>query len=182
MELHLNLASREYLDRRTVRRWLLFIGAAALLLLAVNLIYGSVNLQRLSQIDQRLAELDAALASQQSERTTAYTPEALAQLMAKIEAANQIVTDDQFRWTALLSRLEELLPDDVAIRSLRPNYREHSLQVVAVARDTAAMTELLDALLASEDLHNVYLSNQSVNAQPNGEELVQFSLLVEEAF
>jgi Tfp pilus assembly protein PilN len=183
MELRLNLASRAYLDRRTVRRWLLLIGLLALLLLVANLIYGTVYLQQLNQVDARMAELDAKLVAQRSEKATAFSPESHARVMAQIEFDNQIITDDHFRWTALLSRFEEILPDSVAIRSIKPNYRDHSLQITGVARDTEALTELLDHLLASEDMHNTYLLSQGLTAQAGGgEELLQFSLNIQGVF
>jgi len=182
MEFRLNLASRSYLDRRTARRWLLLVGGFAGLLLAVHLVYGYVNLQQLSRVNARLAEIDAKTMAQRSETAVAFTPESLAKVKARIVAANQLLADEHFRWTALLTRLEELLPEDVAIRSLKPNFRDRSLQVTALARDNAALTALLDSLLDSTDMSQAYLLNQSTALQPDGSEVVQFSLIIKEAF
>ena len=182
MHFHLNLASRQYLDRRSVRRWLWLVGGVLSILLAVNLVYAWRNLQQLRQVDVRLAELDERLAAQRGRAATGYSPENHARLMERIGVANQLIDADRFRWSALLGRLEELLPADVAIRTLKPNYRDRSLQIAAVARDTAALRELLDALLASAELNQVYLLNQSLLEQQNGETVVQFSLVVREAF
>ena len=131
MEFRLNLASRVYLDRRSVRRWLLLVGGLLALFLASSLLYAYSNFAQLRLVD---------------------------------------------------SRLEKLLPDDVAIRSLQPNYRDHSLHITAVARDTAAMTGLLDALLASADMQQAFLLNQSPGEQPDGESVVQFTIVIREAF
>jgi Tfp pilus assembly protein PilN len=182
MEFRLNLASRSYLDRRTTRRWLLFIGGIAALLLAVNLGYGYFNLLQLRRVNAHLAEIDSQVMGQRSETAAAFTPENLEKVKARILAANQILADEHFHWTALLARLEELLPDDVAIRTLKPNFRDRSLQVTALARDTAALTELLDSLLSSPDMSQAYLHNQSAVMQPEGGEVVQFSLTIKEAF
>jgi hypothetical protein len=70
----------------------------------------------------------------------------------------------------------------VAIRSLRPNYKDRSLQISAVARDTIAMTDLLDALLESEEMGEVYLLSQSSAGENGGESLVSFSIVIQEAF
>ena len=156
MELQLNLASRFYLDRRSVRRWLLLLGVLLTLWLAVDLLYGYRCLQQWQQAGAYLSEIDKRLARERG--------------------------IDQFRWTALLSRLEALLPEDVAIQSLRPDYGKRSLQLNLVARDTAAMTELLDTMLNSEDMSQVFLSSQSQTSQESGESLVQFSLTIQEAF
>ena len=182
MQFRLNLASRIYLDRRSVRRWLLLVGGLLALLLAVNLVYGYRNVQQLRLVDERLAEIDSKLAAQRGPEAAAYTPESFARVMAQIGEANRIIDADQFRWTALLSRFEELLPDDVAIRTLQPNHRDRSLQVAAVARDTRAMTAFLDELLASSDMKQAFLLNQSLTEQPDGELAVEFSVVIRGAF
>ena len=182
MHFRLNLASRVYLDRRSVRRWLLLIGGMLALLLAVNLLYGWRNLQQLSLVDQQLAEIEGKLTVQRGRNATPYTPENFRRVMEEIGNANKIIAADQFRWTQLLSRLEALVPDDVAVRSLRPNYKDRSLQISAVARDTRAMTELLDALLKADDFGEVYLLNQASSEEDNGDSLVSFSIIIQEAF
>ena len=182
MEFRLNLASRDYLDRRSVRRWLLLIGGLLGVLLAVNLLYGYRYLQQMRLVDVQLAEINGKLAAQHGRTPSTYTPERFAQVMGQVAAANQIIDADQFRWTTLLGRFEELLPEEVGIRSLEPNYQDRSLQVSAVASDMTAMTELLDALLASADMNQVYLLNQAQAVQANGETIVQFSVVIREAF
>jgi hypothetical protein len=182
MEFRLNLASRAYLDRRSVQRWLLLVGALLALLLATSLLYAYRNVQQLRLVDSRLAEIEARLISQRGHTNTTYTPENFARVMGEIGAANQIIDADQFRWTALLGRLEELLPDDVAIRDLHPNYRDGSLQIKAIARDTEAMTRLLDALLATADMKEAYLLTQAAGEQSNGEAVIEFSIVIREAF
>jgi len=182
MEFRLNLASRVYLDRRSVQRWLLLVGGLLTLLLASSLLYAYRNFEQLRLVDSRLAEIDARLTAQRGRVTIAYTPENFARVMGEIGAANQIIAADQFRWTVLLGRFEKLLPDDVAIRALQPNYKDRSLQITAVARDTAAMTGLLDALLASADMKQAFLLKQASSEQPDGELVVEFSVVIREAF
>ena len=182
MHFRLNLASRVYLDRRSVRRWLLLIGGMLALLLAINLLYALRNIQQLRLVDERLAEIEGKLTAQRGRNATPYTPDNFRRVMEEIGAANRIIAADQYRWTQLLSRLETLVPDDVAIRSLRPNYKDRSLQITAVARDTRAMTDLLDAFLKADDFGEVYLLNQAASEDDNGDSLVSFSIVIQEAF
>ena len=182
MELRLNLASRFYLDRRSVRRWLLLLGSLLTVWLAVDLLYGYRYLRQWQQAGVYLEEIDQRLARERGIEVSSYTPEKLARGREQIGAANQIIVADQFRWTALLSRLEALLPDDVAIQSLKPDYGKRTLQLTLIARDTAAMTELLDAMLNSEDMAQVFLGSQTQNNLEAGDSVVQFSLTVQEAF
>jgi len=182
MELRLNLASRFYLDRRSVRRWLLLLGSLLMVWLAVDLLYGYRYLLQWQQAGVYLEEIDKRQARERGVEVSNYTPEKLVKVKEQIGAANQIIIADQFRWTALLSRFEALLPEDVAIQSLKPDYDKRTLQLTLIARDTAAMTELLDTMLNSEDMGQVFLSSQSESNKEAGESLVQFSLTVQEAF
>jgi type IV pilus assembly protein PilN len=182
MHFRLNLASRVYLDRRSVRRWLLFCGGLLALVLAVNLLYTFRNLQQLRQVNGHLAEIENKLASRRGSTSTKYTPESFTRVMAKIGEANKIIEADQFRWSVLLSRLEELLPEGVAIQTLTPDFKERSLEINAVARDIAAMTALLDTLLTSSDMKQVHLLDQDWDEPANGEPVVSFSIVILEAF
>lgn len=182
MHFHLNLASRTYLDRRSVQRWLLLAGGVLALLLLVNLLYAWRNVQQLRQVDAHLAEVEAKLLSHRGGAAKAYTPERFAQVMAEVGAANKMIDADQFRWSVLLGRLEELLPEDVAVRDLKPDFKTRSLEISAVARDTAAMTAMLDALLSSADMHKAHLRNQSWQDQADGESVLSFSVVILEAF
>lgn len=182
MEFRLNLASRVYLDRRSARRWLLLVSGLLGVLLVGNLLLADRYVGQLRLVESRSAEIEQKLAAQHGQTPSSYSPERYSQVMGQIATANQIIDADQFRWTALLGRFEELLPDDVAIRSLQPNFRDRSLQVSLVARDMEAMTELLDALLASADMAQAFLESQSLAEQADGETVVQFSVLIREAF
>jgi len=182
MEFRLNLATRVYLDRRSVRHWLLLIGGLLSVLLTVNLFFGYRHWQQLRLVDSQTAEIVSQLAAQRGQTPSAYSPERFARVMDQVGAANRLIDADQFRWTALFGRFEELLPDKVAIRSLQPNFRDRTLQISLVARDMTAMTELLDALLISTDMSQAFLQNQSLAEQADGESVIQFSVVIREAF
>lgn len=182
MHFRLNLASRTYLDRRSTQRWLLLIIGLLGVLLTVNLLYSWRNVQQMRQVNSRLMEIEGKVVAQRSSTATTYTPEEFKRVMAEISSANKMIDADQFRWSTLLGKFEDLLPDRVAIRSLKPNYKDRSLQIAAVAKDTAAMTELLDTLLTSADMSQVYLLNQALADQPDGETVVSFSIVIREAF
>jgi type IV pilus assembly protein PilN len=182
MHFRLNLASRVYLDRRSVRRWLLLGSGLLALVLAVNLLYAFRNIQQLQQVNGHLTEIESKLASRRGSASTKYTPEAFARVMTQIGAANKMIEADQFRWSALLGRMEELLPEGVAIRNLAPDFKNRSLKISAVARDATAMTALLDALLSSSDMKQARLLEQSWDEPANGEPVMSFSIEIREAF
>lgn len=182
MELRINLASRVYLDRRTVRRWLFLSLVLLALLLAVNILYGYRNVRQLEQVEQHITEMETRLVKQRGLQVKDFSKERFAEVMGEVSAANQIIAADRFRWTSLLGRFEELLPGDVAISSLTPDFRSRSLKISATARDEAGVKELLDRLLGSSDMNQVFLLSQATTEQPDGSYGVSFSLLIREAF
>jgi hypothetical protein len=184
MELKLNLASKLYLDRQKIRFWLLLACAFLALILVLNCVYGFQNWRQLRLLDNRFEELAGQVPGGQ-DSAAGYTPERYAAIMAEVALDNEIVAADQFHWTALLSRFEELLPDDVSIRNIQPDFSKHSVQLACLARDVSAMTRFVDNLLASEDLNLAYLqSHGEVESDLDGRKqvLVGFSLVIREAF
>ncbi len=89
--------------------------------------------------------------------TADYTRKSMLRSRVKSALEHEIIAADQFRWTILLSRFEELLPADVSIRSIQPDFNGHSVRLACLARDVSAMTRFVDNLLTSEDLSQAYL-------------------------
>ncbi len=184
LEIKLNLASKPYLNRQSVRLWLLLTCALMLLLLILNCSYGYQNWRQLRLLDSRFQELAGQVSGVQG-ASTDYTPEKFATVISEISLGNAIVAADQFHWTNLLSRFEELLPADVSIRSIQPDFNKQSLKLTCVARDVSAMTRFVDNLLTSEDLSQAYLQRHGeIESDLGGRKMVQvgFSLVVREAF
>ncbi len=184
MEIKLNLASKPYLNRQRVRFWLLLSSAFMALLLVLNLSYGYQNWRQLMLLESHFLELGGQVSGVQ-EDSSGYTPEKYAEVKSEVALDNDIVAADQFRWTSLLSRFEELLPADVSIRTIQPNFKEHSVQLACLARDVSAMTRFVDRLLISEDLNHAYLQRHGdVESNVNGRKQVHvgFSLMIREAF
>jgi Tfp pilus assembly protein PilN len=186
MQIRLNLATSPYFNRRTVRFCLLAIGFFLILILALNLVYAYQNYRQYQQVGLHLSELDKRLSEAQGFGSEEFTAESYALAVEQVAELNRILEVDQFRWTGLLSRLEKLVPDSVRINSIQPDFKNRSLQIVAVSRDVQGMTDLLDALLASPDMNQVFLQrHQEVEMReggsPGGRD-VGFSLKIEEAF
>ena len=184
MEIKLNLSSKPYLNRQRIRLWLLLSCVFMALVLALNCSYGYQNWRQLRLLESRSLEL-REMASGVPGATTDYSPEEYAAIKGEVALENEIIAADQFRWTILLSRFEELLPVDVSIRSIQPDFNGHSVQLACLASDVSAMTRFVDNLLTSEDLNQAYLqSHGEVTSALDGRELVQvsFSLTIREAF
>ncbi len=184
MEIKLNLASKPYLNRQNVRLWLLFACTLMVLLIVFNCYHGYQNIRQLSLLEGLFVELEDQVASIPGAPAN-YSLETHAKIRAEIALANQAVAADQFHWTSLLSRFEELVPADVSLRAIKPDFKERSVLLTCVARDVSAMTHFVDNLLGSEDLNRAYLqSHAEVDSQLNGRSQIQigFSLQIKEAF
>lgn len=184
MEIKLNLSSKPYLNRQSVRLWVLFACTLMVLLLIFNCYHGYQNYRQLNLLENLFEELETQVASVPGAPVN-YSEENHAAVRKEVILANEVVAADQFRWTSLLSRLEALVPEDVSLRSIQPNFKEHSVQLTCVARDVGSMTRFIDNLLGSDDLDKAYLQNHAeVETQVNGSSqvLVGFSLEIREAF
>lgn len=184
MEIKLNLASKPYLNRQSVRLWLLLIGILLLLLLLLIGSYGYEKYRQLQVLGERQQELNDQITGIQGPSAD-YSPEKLAAAKVEVELANEIIAADRFRWTDLLDRFETLLPDDVTIHSIRPNFRDRSIQLLGEARDISALTRFVDNLLTSEDMNQAFLQShgETKKAQSSGgQALTGFSIVIREAF
>jgi len=184
MEIKLNLASKPYLNRQNVRLWLLVLGILLLLLLLLNGSYWYTNYRQLQMLDKRFQELNDQVSGIHG-TSADYTPEKLVTVKVEVELANEIVAADRFRWTELLSRFESVLPDDVSIDSIQPNFKARTVQLSGVARDVSALTRFVDNLLATEDLNQAFLQRHGEikQEQSNGSQvLTGFSIVIREAF
>jgi len=153
-------------------------------LLLFNSSHAYQNYRQLGVLENHFNELEAQVATVPGVPAN-YSLENHAVVREGIALANDFAAADQFRWTRLLSRFEELVPDDVSLRSIRPNFKERSVELTCVARDVASMTSFVDNLLGSDDLNQAYLQNHAeIESQPGGRGQVQigFSLQIREAF
>ena len=186
MQIQLNLASKPYFSRQAVRLWLFVALGFLLVLLALNLLFAYQNFRQYRQVGIHLAELDKRIAEVQGITPGEFNPAAYDQTMEQVSELNRILEADQFRWTRLLSRLEELVPDDVSIRSLQPDFRNRSLKILAFSRDVQGMKDFLDAMLLSEDMNQAFLQNhQEIELKsPAGQagRVISFALEIREAF
>jgi hypothetical protein len=184
MDIKLNLVSKPYMNRQAVRLWLLFACAFMVLLLVFNCLYGYQNYRQLNLLESRFQEMQGQVYGVPG-APAGYTPEKYAAVRSEIALENEIVAADQFRWTLLLNRFEELLPDEVSIRSIQPDFNGHSLQIECVARDVPAMTRFVDNLLTSKDFNQTFLQRHAEVEPGTGGSTrahVGFSLVIREAF
>lgn len=185
MKITLNLASRTYLNRRALYGFYLVVSGILVLLLALSVGLHVRSLAQVRQIREHLAELKRETAGATQAEGSTFTPAAYEQLLAEIRFANEILVQDSFRWTVLLDRLEEVVPQNVAISSIEPDYKGNSLNLTGLARGVEDLQQFLDKLIASKYFSDVYLLQQSRLKEAGQSEAagaISFSIVVGGAF
>lgn len=186
MRISLNLATRTYVDKRRINRlYLLFV-----FLLGGGFFYGltqfAVEQRTISNLSARLEAVRSDRRSMEIDPELQIRPGELEALRTALPFANALLVADSFRWTELLDRLERVVPEGVAIRSLQPDHDRGTVSITGVALSVGDLREFLDNLAAVPGLDEAYLLNQSrVNETQAGDEsvtLVQFSLRIQGVF
>lgn len=157
MKLTINLASRRYLNQRS-----LTVGFFVLIfLLVVILCLQGRNYLDARQLEREyqghLEHLQEQLLGKLPQQ---MSPADLAEHRAALLKAQEILERDAFRWTRIFDRMERLLPKGVSLRSFNPDYERKTLSLTGVARDLATLQALLDNLHA-DAFERAYLLSQA---------------------
>jgi len=164
MKYTLNLSSRSFVNRRALYASYGLVGGLLLVVLLLNLMT-MFDLRRQS-IDNRdkIATLQSRVASHDADMAN-YSAQGLVSLRRSIDAANDVLRRDSFRWTQLLDRLETLVPSRVRVTSISPDYKERSIGVSCEARDLSALKSFLDKLNSSGFYRRILLTQQSLDSR-----------------
>jgi len=184
MKLSLNLASRSYVNRRALYLFYAVLFSVLVLLLALNLVFYLRTRSQTRHLHERLAVFDRELAGGQ-EKGGRFSPEAYEKMLQDIAFANEILVKDSFRWTALLDRLEEVVPAKVIIRGIQPDYKTSSLNLTGTARRVEDLKRFLDNLIESSTFSDAYLLQQSRETgrgKNGGQGDIDFTIVVRGAF
>jgi Tfp pilus assembly protein PilN len=194
-----NLARRPFVNQRPVKRisLLLVVAGAVLLLADLWLYFGYVSTRRSTA--SQLVEIEAQIESERAALEAAQGNLAAAEVGAQnelVEFMNARIAERTFGWSVLFDRLAGLLPQDVRLDSLSPQFvaaeamrrgpgvrraavaeadpgRQVRLGLEGRARDGEAILTLVDALFADPAFADPDLRRE---ARQDGE--VGFSLSV----
>ncbi len=186
MKFNLNLASRRYVNKRTLQYGFVALTAILLILGAweVSTLVSSNNALQLNQ--QHLSEVKRQLQELRGGPRETLSVEERAALEKSYSIAVDLLKRDAFRWTALLDRMEGLLPVGVSLTNFKPDYKKKSLSLGGQARSLKEMRVFLDRLLKSNDFAQVYLKAHSrIKVRDYADEerdAISFSLELEGVF
>lgn len=171
MKLTLNLASRPYLNRRSLLLTYAVITALLLLLLLAQLNFWWQSGRQQTLLQTRIGELEKSLGIGTAE--AGYTPEEFDALAAKITFSNGLIQKESFRWTNLLNKLEAVMTANARIVAIRPDFKAGSMDLEGQCKTVADLRTLLDSLIGSADFSDAYLLEQSEREVDTGKGLKQ---------
>lgn len=151
------------------------LGVVLLLAGAIGLAYGAVQLKnafdakteqqtRINALNAKMQNLkDQALNSRNKKSEKPDAQEA-----SKVRAAQQAATELQMPWADLLTALETVPTQDIAVLSIEPSAASRSVKLIAEAKHPTAMLRYLEALQKDKRLNQVMLTQHQVQMQSPG--------------
>lgn len=158
--LRTNLSTRPFYNERAVH---LVLGIAALAILALTI----VNVTRVIALSRQNTELSSRMAQDEAEAERlrkeaaairrGIDKEELQVVAAAAREANGLIDQRTFSWTAFFNYIEETLPPDVMLVSVRPSVKDGRtvVEMTVLGRrveDIAEFIEKLEATGAFEDV------------------------------
>ena len=174
MRLDINLATRPYEDAREFwARWGLGVGLlAALTLFLLGLTvndWGKAGRDRreIAQLQQQIAERDRERAKAQAYLDLAANRSTRDQS----QFLNGLIQRKSFSWTRVFEDLEQVMPPNLHVVSLRPELNEQSqmeLQMKVACDSRAAAVELVHRMEGSKHFQGAQLVDASEASQAGG--------------
>jgi len=160
MNISINLASQPF---RRDRPMLIGSTVAGVLLFALLCLLVTLNLMersRLASTRNEIASIDRRLrtiAAEQAKLETVLQKPENAQVLDRSLFLNSLIYRKGISWTKLVADLEEILPHNVRVISIRPSNAQNQvvLQMTVGAEQTAPLRELLIKLENSESFGHV---------------------------
>lgn len=167
--LHLNLASKPYRDYRPVYAVVVVASLviAFLMLNNIDTYYRYVRETRTTRGEIARVEGQIEQERRRAEQTAAQMRGIdLVKLSRQTKFVNMQLAERAFSWSELLERLEEVVPSDVRILSIAPNFNENGMVTLALTGEAKAadgMTVLLTRLQRSPWFANPFPGSENVD-------------------
>ena len=179
MKYTLNLSTRSYVNRRTLYLCYAFLGALLVIALMFNLLQLLSLRGEISQNELIKKKIETALLARSGADTAGYDESNYKKILLNIQAANEILNRDSFRWTLLLDQMESVVPRQVRIVNIDPDHNLRTVKLTGQAKTLKALKRFIDNLIKSKVYTHVFLENQ---ASDKTTKLIRFSINLEGAF
>src|SRR5512136_3004636 len=126
MRLTINLATRIYINMRRLNFFLAAVFVLLILLLLVIVRNIATDFGEIRQLNHGITILEGKTKKATSEAVPDKEYQAI---LARIKFANGLIAQKTFNWLILLDKLEEVVPDGIAIAGLEPSPKDEGLKL-----------------------------------------------------
>jgi len=179
MKYTLNLATRSYVNRRTLYMSYAAIGALLLVIMLFGLMRFAALYSDISQTEVKIKTIESNIVKRSGTGAAEFDEASYRNLLAHIEEANSLLRRDSFRWTDLLNRLEKVVPWQVRILQINPNHDDRLVKISGQAKTLQSLKKLIDNLITSGHYTHVLLERQATDSKTDW---INFSIRLEGAF
>lgn len=171
MRFDLNLATKTHINQRAVTMTLSAIILAGVLIALYNSYRIVENIQSLRQVEGQLAAISGRYQQGSGVSEKDYTA-----LLGSVAAMNDILARKGREWLVMFQRLEETVPDGVAITSLEPDMKARTLKLQGVAVNFTRVRRFVENLQGSPHFRAVSLESHEEKREGEGRPTVTFAL------
>jgi Tfp pilus assembly protein PilN len=159
MNFSINLATRVYVDFKKVNLYFVLAGVILsfwLFLSIYTFVDNTTELKKFTEYKARLSHgADTKKISEADYKA----------FLANVKNVNSILYKRSYDWLSLLSNLERLVPEGVALRGLEPPDKGATLRLTASARNFSGVRKFIENLEGSQVFSEVYLTEQSITKE-----------------
>jgi hypothetical protein len=159
MNFSINLATRVYVDFKKVNLCFVIAGVILSFWLCLSIYTFVDNTAKL----KKFAEYKARLS--RSAETKKVSDVDYTAFLLNVKNVNSILYKHSYDWLSLLSNLERLVPDGVALRGLEPSDKGATLRLSASARNFTGVRRFIENLESSKVFSEVYLTDQTATKE-----------------
>ena len=172
MRFTINLATRTYLDHRTINR-VAFCAVAALLVMALwNIGRVSLNVGEQGRLNAEITSLQKKLDSKPS----GISETDVSRQRASIRFYNEIIERKSVNWLNILAFFEDATPEGVSLSSLTPGKDRDEWKLAGRARSFKVVQRYLEMLETSKDFADVQLLSHQNLTSGDKKQGVQFTI------
>lgn len=126
--------------------------------------------QRTEQAVQRSQHINQTWSQQMAQEGLTRSVEQMEGLRADVVFANQLAAKRSLSWTRLLSDLEETMPGQVSISSIKPRFEDSAVIMEGEARTLQDLDRFVRQLQQHPAFHHPVLGKHEVRGASAGEE------------
>lgn len=170
MRFTINLVTKTYLDDRLISRIGTVIIIILLSILMLNVYFSATIAGKIGRISTKIAEIESKFAK----RPVGVSEKEFTELTAKISFYNSIIRKKSYNWLNILDQMEQVVPEGIAISSLRPDLKQQIIKIEGRAKNFKLVQIFIDKLNDSKVFTSVLLLSHSYEKNSDSSKAVQF--------